>query len=221
MHVRTYMLGLDTQYLQQYYGGFEMMYTVYNFSNLFATPLTSKQSNGTSKFGLRDGTPNYSTGFSMQSYIINKTPTRIPETVWMLFNAGIESCSGGYRVSKLGELIDVQKVMNNGTKHLHSENQFTGCFNQSVGDNVPLIMFQSLDAPLTAFVGFNNSYDNFIPFPIPLDVDNDLRFGFAYSLVNNIWGVVSYFVFFLIAYTHTKKRIALVFAKELSLVVSL
>ncbi len=134
--------------------------------------------------------------------LINKTLTRIPETLWFLANPGQSQCSE-YTADKFDEPVLVNDVVANGkfdifleilcselivcigSLHLHGTTRYISCLDSEMEN---FIQFEPLDAGLSAFAGEKNIYDNFSPFPIPLNTSNNLKKGVAFILFDNIWG---------------------------------
>ena len=104
-------------------------------------------------------------------YLVNKTPTRIPESLSFYFNPVIRNAST-MEVSKLGEYISVLNVIKNGSKHLHaSDNGIT------YGEGLSFINHD------TSLVCIGSP----TPFPTPME-QPDVSKGFSFSIYNNIWG---------------------------------
>ena len=104
-------------------------------------------------------------------YLVNKTSTRIPESLSVYFNpAGVDSHT--MKMSKLGEYIPVLDVIKNGSKHLHA------CDVNGISyDNLRI---QSNDTALVC-LGYPT------PFPVPMETPNIAK-GFSFNILNNIWG---------------------------------
>ena len=104
-------------------------------------------------------------------YFVNKTSTRLPESISLLFNP-IVSNTSSMTISKLGEDISVLDVIKNGSKHLHASD-----FGVSYSGG---LRFTSWDTSLV-YIGKPN------PFPVPME-QPDVNEGFSFSFYNNIWG---------------------------------
>ena len=118
----------------------------------------------------------------MQYFVINKTRTRIPETLFLTFNPNIECRQ--ILATKIDELIDINDVVINGTFHLHSVgvNGVVKCDMNDRGNNIKV---QPIDAGLSAFVPLG--YNERTSFSTPLDIKSDLSKGFSFILSNNVW----------------------------------
>ena len=116
-----------------------------------------------------------STSLLITLYIVNKTSTRRPESLSLVFQPPIQ----GMIVNKLGTVISVMDVMQNGSQHLHG--QFRGGVAVMNKDDLYAVMnVTALDTTLTC-IGHAN------PFPTPVTVP-DIGSGFASNVFNNIWG---------------------------------
>ena len=104
-------------------------------------------------------------------YLTNKTATRIPESLSLVFNPLVQNPSA-MLVSKLGEYVSVLDVMKNGSKHLHGSDWGITYTNGP--------SFYAQDTSLLC-VGAPT------PFPTPME-QPDVDQGFAFNLINNIWG---------------------------------
>ena len=108
-------------------------------------------------------------------YLINKTSTRIPESLSFYFNpSGVDPQS--MVVSKLGEYISVLDVIKNGSKHLHACDDDGVAYKGDKGQ----VKVQSNDVALVC-IGYPT------PFPVPMETP-DVSKGFSFNIVNNIWG---------------------------------
>ena len=115
------------------------------------------------------------TQVNMTLYIVNKTATRLPESLSLYFDPPVTDDTNVF-VTKLGSLIDIESVVHNGSQHLHSSQTITYSF-PSISQQM---IFESLDTSVLC-VGYPN------PFPTPASppvVDD----GFAFNIFNNIWG---------------------------------
>ena len=105
-------------------------------------------------------------------YIVNKTSTRIPESLSLYFNPkGVDPTL--MTVSKLGEYIGVLDVIKNGSKHLHASDE-------GVAYGKTGVKFEALDTSVVC-IGYPT------PFPTPVE-QPDVTEGFAFNIYNNIWG---------------------------------
>ena len=118
---------------------------------------------------------NNDTQLNLTLYIVNKTATRLPESLSLYFDPVAKDDSRMF-VTKLGSLVDVDSVVKNGSQHLHSSQAVT----YTNPSSTKQIVFESLDTSVLC-VGIPN------PFPTPPShpVEND---GFAFNIFNNIWG---------------------------------
>jgi hypothetical protein len=101
--------------------------------------------------------------------LINKTPTRAPESLWVSFNPIV---SDQYMMDKIGHLVSPADIAMNGSVHQHGID--TGVFNGNL----------AITSQDVALVSFGEP----TPFPSPLNVQVDLSKGFHYNWYNNIWG---------------------------------
>eukprot|EP01084_Bolivina_argentea_P044399 81701_1 len=156
-------MGMHQNNLKTFYGAANKMYSIFNFSNI--------------------------NSINIQLILMNKTYTRIPENLYFVFNGNIkyENCF----VTKLGEKININDVMLNGTKHLHFiEPNFNLSFVECISNNGKgSIRIQGIDTGNVAFVAnkTNNNGDLYSTFPVPLNISNDLQKGFAFVLFDNVW----------------------------------
>jgi len=104
--------------------------------------------------------------------LFSKTPTRLPEAHWILFNPDVDLFSTPFLLGKCGEKINPMQTIQNGSHHIHG--QWDGIF---FGNGMHV---ESLDAGILS-IGSPN------PFPTPL-VTPDPENGFYFNLYNNIWG---------------------------------
>ena len=119
---------------------------------------------------LEVGINNY-TGLNMVLHIVNKTATRLPESLSLFFDPPLKDDTKMY-VTKLDSLVPVESVIHNGSQHLHAS--------QVVTYTKPRIGIASQDTSLLC-VGHPT------PFPTPPSkpaIDD----GFSFNIFNNIWG---------------------------------
>ena len=118
---------------------------------------------------------NNDTQLNLTLYIVNKTATRLPESLSLYFDPSVKDDSKMF-VTKLGSLVDIDSVVKNGSQHLHSSQTVT----YTTPSNAQKMIFESLDTSVLC-VGIPN------PFPTPPSqpVEDD---GFAFNIFNNIWG---------------------------------
>ena len=108
-------------------------------------------------------------------YVINKTSTRIPESLSIIFKPNPQLVSPKtLSISKLGQYVNALDVIKNGSKHVHGSDHGV-----KYGQPVPLSI-KSWDAPILSVGG-----DNY--FPVPME-DPDVNEGFSFNLFNNLWG---------------------------------
>lgn len=102
-----------------------------------------------------------------------KFPARIAHTIQLTCNPLLPHST--WRISKLGEPIDIMKVVSKGARALHAVDEKIICQNEL--DN---ILFYSYHAPLVS-MGESKllNFDNQLP---------DISGGIHYNLYNNIWG---------------------------------
>jgi len=114
---------------------------------------------------------------AFEVYLVNKTSSRIPESMWLGFSPLLNSVKGSpWSVQKINTWIDPEDVIVNGSKHLHAVNNGVYFENESDGKFV----VESLDAPLVSFQVMS-------PFPTPLTGDLVIE-QYFWCLENNIWG---------------------------------
>ena len=115
------------------------------------------------------------TQLNMTLYIVNKTATRLPESLSLYFDPPVKDDTKIF-VTKLGSLVDIESVVHNGSQHLHSSQTITYS-SPSISQHMT---FQSLDTSVLC-VGYPN------PFPTPPSPPA-MDDGFAFNIFNNIWG---------------------------------
>jgi hypothetical protein len=109
----------------------------------------------------------------------NKTATRLPEAVWLSWEASSPAVSpSSWVMSKLGQWISPLEVMGNGSMSMHGIDD--GGIAVRSGDGMALLRVRSLDAALV-------SPGHPTPFPSVVHLP-DLEQGMHFNLVNNIWG---------------------------------
>ncbi|XP_062498804.1 uncharacterized protein LOC134176140 [Corticium candelabrum] len=109
---------------------------------------------------------------TLELSLINKTATRIPESISVYFNPRVEDPTM-MRLNKLGQLLDPVDVVVNGSRHLHG-------LSPTGGVEYGNLQFRSLDTSVVSIGGTN-------PFPVPADKP-DLTKGFSFLISNNLWG---------------------------------
>ena len=116
-----------------------------------------------------------STSLMMTLYIVNKTSTRRPESLSLVFQPPLSDMT----VNKLGTVISVMDVVQNGSQHLHG--QFRGGVAVTNRDDPYSVMnVIALDTAITCIGPAN-------PFPTPV-TKPDIGSGFASNIYNNIYG---------------------------------
>ena len=115
------------------------------------------------------------TQLNMTLYIVNKTATRLPESLSLYFDPLVNDDTK-ITVTKLGSQVDIDSVVHNGSQHLHSSQTITYSF-PSISQQMT---FESQDTSVLC-VGYPNPYPT--P-PSPPAMDD----GFAFNIFNNIWG---------------------------------
>ena len=111
---------------------------------------------------------------NMTVYFVNKTPTRIPESLSMYFSPRDVNTSS-MAVSKVGQYVSVTDVVKNGSTHVHSTDngvRYTGDYGQ--------LSFTAWDTNVVSVGGTNL-------FPTPM-ITPDPSKGFAFNIFNNLWG---------------------------------
>ena len=108
-------------------------------------------------------------------YVMNKTSTRIPESLSVLFKPNPELVvPHSLSISKIGQFVNALDVITNGSKHVHGSD-----YGVKYAEPVPLSV-TSWDAPILSVGG-----DNY--FPVPMENPN-VNEGFSFNLFNNLWG---------------------------------
>lgn len=108
-------------------------------------------------------------------YVVNKTPTRIPESLSLYFRFNDELLDvKRMLISKLGEYVSVLDVIKNGSKHVHASDEGI-----KFGGSVPLSV-KAWDTNVVSTLGT-------ILFP---GVAEDAAVGneFSFNMFNNLWG---------------------------------
>lgn len=106
-------------------------------------------------------------------FLVNKTSTRIPESLSLFFNPR-EVKPSSMVVSKLGQLINITEVVKNGSKHVHFSDHGVRYV------DTPKLSFSARDTGVVAIGGTN-------VFPVPMATPDPSQ-GFAFNIFNNIWG---------------------------------
>jgi len=121
--------------------------------------------------------------FNINVTLYNKTFTRIPEAIWVTFHPN--QCTNIY-VRKIEEYIDINDVIKNGTKHLHSVGIQDGNIKCFINENDNNIQITGIDAPLTGFMP--QGWPNLTPFATPIyNTTNDITKPFGFILMDNTW----------------------------------
>ncbi|KAL0486672.1 hypothetical protein AKO1_001653 [Acrasis kona] len=107
----------------------------------------------------------------------NKTPTRIPESLWVSFNPNVPNPNDWF-MSKLDTLVSPVDIAGNGSVHLHGVDDSSVIY---VSDDYNSIVVRSEDAPLVAF-------GERVALPTPMNVKPDMKKGFHFNAMNNLWG---------------------------------
>ncbi|XP_065831101.1 uncharacterized protein [Oscarella lobularis] len=110
----------------------------------------------------------------MDISLFNKTATRLPESLSVYFRPHVKNPEN-MRLTKIGQLLNPSDVMKNGSQHLHAVDTQDGVLYMD-----PFIRFNSMDTSVVC-VGRPT------PFPTPVSKPN-VDDGFAFNIVNNIWG---------------------------------
>lgn len=110
-------------------------------------------------------------GIDFTLYLVNKTATRIPESLSFYFNPLVQN-SSSMAVGKLAEYISVLDVIKNGSRHLHASDNG---ISYSEGLNVT-----AYDTSVVC-IGMPNA------FPTPV-VQPNVSQGFSFNIFNNVWG---------------------------------
>jgi hypothetical protein len=110
--------------------------------------------------------------------VLNKTATRCPESLFVSFNPSVEDANK-WVVDKLGEYVSPLDIAKNGSHHQHGVGVGTHYIARE-GEEAQLVV-ESRDVPVVVF-------GEPTPFPTPLNQVPDMKKGFHYNIVNNIWG---------------------------------
>ncbi len=119
----------------------------------------------------------------VQLFVLGKTPTRLPETYFLGFNAQPDAVQGSWLMDKIDEeygLVDPLDVVRNGSFYQHGINkgiQFVPT-NPATKTSMQVV---SLDAPIV------QPGDTF-PLPTELDAIPNMANGYYFNLINNMWG---------------------------------
>lgn len=117
----------------------------------------------------------------IQLYIMEKTPTRLPETFFLGFNPQPDVLQGSWLMDKIDEeygLVSPLEVLRNGSFYQHGINKGIQ-FVPSVGKTSMQII--SIDA------GVVQPGDTF-PLPTELNATPNISNGYYFNLINNMWG---------------------------------
>lgn len=132
--------------LQTYYGTPQRIWTKFKFEN---------------------------TSIKIELIWTEKTPSRLPESLWISFNPNVNSQS--WRLDKIGQIVSPFEIVKNGSRHQH------GIEEGVINKNGPYtIQINSIDAPIVSPMTPT-------PFPSPLNHLDD-KGGMHFNLYNNIWG---------------------------------
>lgn len=125
---------------------------------------------------LRVEVPPDETSAALDLVWLDKTATRLPESLWMVFRPRVEPRAGdrGWRLHVLGEEIDPRETLVNGSRHLAAV--WDGVSYRGQGGSLSI---ETVDASVLApgepsLVDFNN-------FPVEPDE------GVWFNLANNVW----------------------------------
>ncbi|ETO34088.1 hypothetical protein RFI_03011 [Reticulomyxa filosa] len=152
--------GENSEWLRTNYGAPMVIYNVISFDNDKA-PLT------------------------MEFIWSNKTSSRIPEVLYTSWK--VNNCDN-WVVNKLGNPIDLNHIVANGSFHLHGTTENVTCV---MNGNSGQVSIYSADTALVTFKPTGMS--EFTGFPTPFE-KADLTQGIAFPLFNNIWGTVCHFL---------------------------
>ncbi|KAK3087454.1 hypothetical protein FSP39_006109, partial [Pinctada imbricata] len=129
--------------------------------------------------GMKENIPG---GFDVSFMFVNKTATRLPESLMYLFNPRVPSGDFRWWLSKLGHLIDPSNVILNGSQYVHAVDS-QGVF--YIQDNGHGLQLGSQHVPLVAMTTQTRVP---APFPVPLKpISMSEITGMAFNLYNNIW----------------------------------
>jgi hypothetical protein len=118
------------------------------------------------------------TALSLTLYVMNKTATRLPESLSFAFTPQVPDADSWY-MDVMGSWISPLEVMRNGSHHQHGVTE--GIHYVPKTTKKPELCIESTDAAVMIL-------GDLTPFPTPLDGPVDMSKGFAFNLNNNIWG---------------------------------
>jgi hypothetical protein len=119
--------------------------------------------------------PKNGTSIKFLFQMFNKTPTRLPEALWMSFKPRITNPEATF-IDKLGQWVSPIDVVKNGSQHLHGH--WDGVkFTNTAAKNTMHI--RTPDVPLLS-IGTTN------PFPVPF-TPASVTDGVHFCIYNNIW----------------------------------
>eukprot|EP01084_Bolivina_argentea_P027087 50353_1 len=145
--------GINQTILQSKYGAPQYIYNLIDFDSIRAT-------------------------FTSDIIWVNKTATRIPEDYFYRFNPF--NCTN-WNVEKFNEMVDISKVVVNGSMHMHATTGNVTCKINN-GNN---FYVEPIDVALSTFLPSGQS--EYSPFPIPFSEASEIG-GTAFILYDNTWG---------------------------------
>ncbi|XP_022328600.2 uncharacterized protein LOC111127633 isoform X2 [Crassostrea virginica] len=119
-------------------------------------------------------------GFDVTVQWVNKTPTRLPESIMYYFSPAPQK-GMEWRLSKTGHLVDPGNVILNGSQYVHAVDDGVYYIN-NIGQGLQLL---TQDVPLVSIATGQRPPS---PFPVPLKpISQKELTGVAFNLYNNIW----------------------------------
>ena len=129
--------------------------------------------------------------------VVNKTATRLPETMYVRFDAAVapvseaDSTSGsvkGWAMDKLGEYVAPSDVQDGGAQHMHGVAS-GGRYTYESAPGTPgaatpggAVFIDTMDAPVVAWTNTSSG------FPTPCNAPPTLAHGPSFCLYENEWG---------------------------------
>jgi len=115
------------------------------------------------------------TSIALSLYLKDKTPTRLPEALFLRFIPFPNSDNPRWKMEKLGMPINPYSVLDGGAKHMHSISDHV-----QYSDQRQNFTISPLNSPLICF-------GEPTAFPIPTDQYPNWNQGVSFVLINNIW----------------------------------
>lgn len=118
--------------------------------------------------------PQRDTTINITVYLVNKTATRLPESLSVAFQPNPQAVDvNSLSISKLGQYVGVLDIVKNGSKHVHCADDGGVAYGQ------PGFKVVAWDTNLVSVGGAN-------VLPVPMETP-DLMGGFSFNIFNNLW----------------------------------